>query len=176
MRKGAGTVGTKWMAQKIVFWITNSLAEILWHVLGYRFCVELHILALSCQMLLPSKVLKYICTKAGLLFAPKMLVKLALSVNLCWDLDFDSWCHDLVLKAPSWGWVSTLSLFGAMTSQVASSWSQALAICHSLKWFLIKPELKLVNFWVCFGSQPRSHSGVPTCHAWTRACTSRPLA
>jgi hypothetical protein len=46
-------------------------AEILLHILGYSICAKRHILAQSCQMLLPLKASNIICAKAALLWHQK---------------------------------------------------------------------------------------------------------
>ncbi len=64
------------MSVNILFCFSNISAEILWHILGYSFCSECHILTHFCQLLLPSRASKNTSSKAALVCAPKMLVKL----------------------------------------------------------------------------------------------------
>jgi hypothetical protein len=68
MHKGTSI---KKIAQKMLFCFANISAKIMLHVLGYSFFIEFHILAHFCQMLLPSKPSKIICTKAALLWHQK---------------------------------------------------------------------------------------------------------
>jgi hypothetical protein len=50
-----------------MFYFTNIFAEISLHILGYSFCLQHHLLAPFCRMLLPSKAQKIISAKAVLL-------------------------------------------------------------------------------------------------------------
>jgi hypothetical protein len=59
------------MSVNILFCFSNISAEILWHILGYRFCYESHILAHFCQLLLPSRASKNTCPKAAKLWRQK---------------------------------------------------------------------------------------------------------
>jgi hypothetical protein len=70
------------MVQQILFCFTNISAEILLHILGYRFCAEDHILAHFYYMGKQLEASKIVRAKATLL-APKILLKLALAVLIC---------------------------------------------------------------------------------------------
>jgi hypothetical protein len=59
------------MDGKMLFCFTNIFAEILFHVLGYGFCTQQHILSHFFQMLLQLNVQKLISIKAALLFCQK---------------------------------------------------------------------------------------------------------
>jgi hypothetical protein len=55
----------------MVFYFTNIVAEVLFHILGYSFCPQHHLLAPFCRMLLPSKAQKIISANTVLLLHHK---------------------------------------------------------------------------------------------------------
>jgi hypothetical protein len=61
----------KKMAQKIMFCFTSISAEILLQILGYSFNAKRHILVDFCQMKLPLKSSKFICSRAALIYHQK---------------------------------------------------------------------------------------------------------